>query len=165
MISMNESNETSQKESGSIIHPRWLTKMDTAFQQIELALQSQKKAFQQTEKEMGALKKGYKTLVENIKKQTEKKPKKLSGFALPVPISDSLCKFLNVPPGSQFSRTEFTQYLNHYITENNLIDPEKKSLIVPNDTLLELLGPTAELDTLTRFTIQRYMNVHFYKQE
>lgn len=159
MISINESNETCQKESG--IHPRWLTKMETAFQQIDLALQSQKKAFQQTEKEIGVLKKGYKTLIENIKKQTEKKPKKLSGFALPVPISDSLCKFLNVPSGSQFSRTEVTQYLNHYITENNLIDPEKKSLIVPNDTLLELLGPTAVLDTLTRFTIQRYMNVHF----
>ena len=74
---------------------------------------------------------------------------------------DELCNFLNIPEGSQVARTEVTRFLIQYIQEHDLSHPEKKTLIIPNDALAKLLGPNVELDTLTRFTIQKYMNRHF----
>lgn len=136
-------------------------KMELALAQMEDMIQMQKTALQQTDKEFIRFKKFATMFIETAKKQGEKKPRKLSGFALPVPISEPLCKFLNVPDGSQVSRTEITQFLNQYITENNLIHPDKKTLIVPNEALANLLGSDIDLDTLTRFTIQRYMNPHY----
>jgi len=136
-------------------------KMELAITQMEATLQLQKSALQQTEKEFNHFKKFATMFIETVKKQGEKKPRKLSGFALPVPISQPLCRFLNLPEGSQISRTEMTQFLNQYITENNLIDPEKKTIVVPNEALSILLGPNVDLGTLTRFTIQRYMNPHY----
>ena len=96
-----------------------------------------------------------------MKKTSEKKPRKPSGFVLPVPISPELCRFLNIPEGSQVPRTEVTKYLIHYIDEHQLIDTERKTIVVPNDALSTLLGPDVDAETLTRFTIQKYMNRHF----
>jgi chromatin remodeling complex protein RSC6 len=70
-------------------------------------------------------------------------------------------QFLNIQEGSQVSRTEVTKYLIHYIDEHQLIDPERKTIVVPDDDLSALLGPDVDAETLTRFTIQKYMNRHF----
>ena len=139
-------------------------KMELALNQMHATLQLQKSALQQTEKEFIQFKKYAISFIETAKKQSEKKPRKLSGFALPVPVSPALCRFLNIAEGSQVSRTEVTQFLNQYIQENNLIDPEKKSLIIPNEKLKQLLGPDVDLPSLTRFTMQRYMNPHYCRE-
>lgn len=136
-------------------------KMESALNQMEATLQLQKSVLLKTEKEFIQFKKYAITFIEGAKKQNEKKPRKLSGFALPVQVSPELCRFLNIAEGSQVSRTEVTQFLNQYIQENNLIDPEKKTLIIPNETLKNLFGPDVDLPTLTRFTMQRYMNPHY----
>jgi chromatin remodeling complex protein RSC6 len=141
--------------------PVSVKKMETALKNMEILLQNQKLSIQQIEKEFHQFKKFANTFIEVSKKKNEKKPKKPSGFALPVPISTALCTFLNIPEGSQVSRTEVTRFLIHYIQENNLINPEKKTLIIPNEPLSVLLGSDVDLETLTRFSIQKYMNQHY----
>ena len=58
-------------------------------------------------------------------------------------------------------RTEVTKRLISYISERQLINPEKKTQIIPDEKLLKLLGQDIDLSTLTRFTIQKYMNCHY----
>jgi chromatin remodeling complex protein RSC6 len=141
--------------------PANVKKMEAAIQSMETAIQSQKTALHQMEKEFSHFKRLATSFIENAKKSSEKRPRKPSGFVLPVPISPELCRFLNIPQGSQVSRTEVTKYLIHYIDEHHLIDPERKTIVVPDDALSTLLGPDVDVETLTRFTIQKYMNRHF----
>jgi chromatin remodeling complex protein RSC6 len=141
--------------------PANVKKMESAIQSMESAIQTQKTALHQMEKEFSHFKRLAISFIENAKKSSEKKPRKPSGFMLPVPISPELCRFLNIPEGSQASRTEVTKYLIDYIDEHQLIDPERKTIVVPDDALSALLGPDVDAETLTRFTIQKYMNRHF----
>lgn len=141
--------------------PANVKKMELAIQSMETFIHSQKSALQQMEKEFSHFKRTATSFIENAKKTSEKKPRKPSGFVLPVPISPELCRFLNMPEGSHVPRTEVTKYLIHYIDEHSLIDPERKTIVVPNDALSALLGPDVDAETLTRFTIQKYMNQHF----
>lgn len=141
--------------------PANVKKMELAIKSMETIIHSQKSVLQQMEKDFSHLKRLATSFIENMKKTSEKKPRKPSGFVLPVPISPELCRFLNIPEGSQVSRTEVTKYLTHYIDEHQLIDPERKTIVVPNDALSTLLGPDVDAETLTRFTIQKYMNRHF----
>jgi chromatin remodeling complex protein RSC6 len=141
--------------------PANVKKMELAIQSMETIIHSQKSALQQMEKEFSQFKRFATSFIENAKKTSEKKPRKPCGFMLPVPISPELCRFLNIPEGSQVPRTEVTKYLIHYIDEHQLIDPERKTIVVPDDALSALLGPDVDAETLTRFTIQKYMNRHF----
>jgi len=147
-------------ESGEKI-PANVKKMEIAIQSMDALLHSQKAALHQIEKEFSNFKRYATTFIEQSKKASEKKPRKPSGFVLPVPISPELCRFLNIPEGSHVPRTEVTKYLIHYIDEHRLIDPEKKTIVVPDDALSALLGPNVDAESLTRFTIQKYMNRHF----
>jgi chromatin remodeling complex protein RSC6 len=52
-----------------------------------------------------------------------------------------------------------------YISENNLQNPEKKSIIIPNEPLLRILGDEVKDVLLTHFTIQKYINKHFLKRQ
>ena len=63
--------------------------------------------------------------------------------------------------GTKRARTQITKYLNLYIDENNLKNPENKRIIVPDTKLRKLLGDEIEGVELTYFTIQKYMNKHF----
>lgn len=141
--------------------PANVKKMELALKQMEVVLQAQKASFQQTEKEFNQFKRFATSFIEQSKKMCEKKPRKPSGFVLPVSISPELCRFLNIAEGSQVARTEVTRFLIQYIQEKDLSHPEKKTLIIPDDALSVLLGPDVDLETLTRFTIQKYMNRHF----
>ena len=141
--------------------PANVKKMELAIKQMEVVLQAQKASFQQTEKEFQNFKRFATSFIDQTKKSCEKKPRKPSGFVLPVPISPELCRFLKIEEGSQVPRTEVTRFLIQYIQEKDLSHPDKKTLIVPDEALEELLGPEVDLETLTRFTIQKYMNRHF----
>jgi hypothetical protein len=145
--------------------PANVKKLEKALQNMEILMKEQHTRMNHLEKEFTHFKKMACSFIENIRKNCEKKPRKASGFVLPGPISNELCDFLDIPHGSQASRTEVTKYLIAYIDENDLIDPEKKTLVVPNDRLHALLGPTVDLETLTRFTMQKYMNRHYLPRE
>jgi len=106
------------------------------------------------------------------KTKTKQKPKSLnkkspSGFAKPTQVTKELCEFMNKPEGTEIARTEVTKALVNYIQQNGLIETNNsvKNKIVPDDKLKNLLGiQDEEIDGLTYFNIQKYMNKHFYKK-
>ena len=98
-----------------------------------------------------------------IKKQSKLKAKKVlkkpSGFAKPTNISKELCTFMNKTEGEKAARTEVTQYIIQYIKEKELQNKENKQEIILDNKLSNLLN--CGENTITYFTIQKYMNQHF----
>lgn len=92
-------------------------------------------------------------------KGNKKNKKSASGFAKPAAVSNVMCYFMGVEPGTLLSRTECTKYINQYIKDNGL--KKNKTNIEPDDKLLELVGPVSEEDPLTYFNLQKKLNVHF----
>lgn len=86
--------------------------------------------------------------------------KKVNGFAKPSLLSDQLCAFLSVAPGTKLPRTEVTKYINEYIKKHELQDKEDKRRIFPDETLQSILK-VAEGEQLTYFNLQRYLKNHF----
>jgi hypothetical protein len=108
----------------------------------------------------------------NIKKSKKKEKSKTkrapSGFAKPTKVTKELCDFMNKPEGSEIARTEVTKALVSYIKSNNLIElgETTKNKIVPDEKLKNLLGiQYEEVNELTYFNIQKYMNKHFYSKK
>ena len=99
------------------------------------------------------------------KKNKNKGNKQPSGFANPTKISKKLCKFMDLPDGSERARTVVTKYIIKYIKDNKLIDPKNAQIIKPNDKLQNLLEMKENEDPLTYFNIQRHMNKHYLKSE
>tara|TARA_B100000902_G_scaffold334866_1_gene334248 strand:- start:1240 stop:1719 length:480 start_codon:yes stop_codon:yes gene_type:complete len=108
--------------------------------------------------------KDMKQMDKKINKNKFKGNKNPSGFAKPSKISEPLCKFMELPNGSEVARTEVTQYLINYIEKENLQNPDNKKIIVPNKELQSLLGSNPD-DEISYFNIQKYMNKHFQKDE
>lgn len=106
------------------------------------------------------VKKEMKSLRKETTKYKQKGSRKPSGFAKPTKISKELCEFMGKEAGTELARTEVTQYVIQYITDNDLQNPNNRKAIIPNDPLKELLGVT-EKDEVTYFNIQKYMNRHF----
>ena len=90
-----------------------------------------------------------------------KASRKPCGFARPSPVSDDMCAFLSIEKGSEVSRTTVTRALIKYIKEHNLQNAENKKQICPDETLYKLFGEEAKQQTLTYFTMQKYVNHHF----
>ena len=82
-----------------------------------------------------------------------------SGFAAPVPVSDDMCRFLGVEPGTRVARTEVTKRVNAYIKDKGLQSCTDKGVIVPDACLEGLLGSPGA--SLTYFTLQKALNPHF----
>lgn len=96
------------------------------------------------------------------RKPRRKNTNKLSGFALPTPISDELSVFMNKEKNELVARTDVTRYIIKYVKENGLQNKENGQIIEPNDELKSLLN-VGEGDKLTYFNIQKFMNCHFHK--
>ena len=104
----------------------------------------------------------------NKKKEKTKTKRAPSGFAKPTKVTKELCEFMNQPEGSEIARTEVTKVLVSYIKSNNLIElgETTKNKIVPDEKLKNLLGiECEEVNELTYFNIQKYMNRHFYSKK
>ena len=94
-------------------------------------------------------------------KETTKDPNApVSGFAKPTPLSEELCTFLHLDPGSEMSRTSVTRMLNQYIKEKNLQDSADRRTIIPDDSLRSLLRLTGD-EKITYFNLQSFMKPHF----
>ena len=122
------------------------------------------------EKELRVMKTELRKALKLHEKKTKTKRKsdpnrEPSGFAKPSLISDELCKFLNLPKGSQMARTAVTQEVNKYIKAHNLQNPENKKKIKPDKTLCGLLNIQADSDDLTYFSMQKYLKDHFPKDD
>lgn len=91
----------------------------------------------------------------------ETKIRKPSGFASPTHVSDELCDFMEKPHGTLISRTETSKFLTDYISKHKLQHPDNKSIIVPDQNLMNLLGKDIQNVSLTYFSIQKYITPHF----
>lgn len=104
------------------------------------------------------------------------KPRKPSGFAEPVVVSDHMYSFLSgfgVKKGTPIARTEITKHIINYIKQHNLQNPERRREIVPDTVLSKLFGPAMEHrdpnDTTTPkvysyLKLQKYLSSHFPKK-
>ena len=128
-----------------------------------MALLSNKKSAELAVLEIRNLKKQVKKLKPQKNKKILKPDRKPHGFAVPNIVSEELCTFMKVVPGTLVSRTNVTKKLTEYISENKLQNPENRRQILPDQVLSSLLGDSAKDAFLTHFTIQKYMNHHFIK--
>lgn len=114
------------------------------------------------------VKKELKNIQKDKKKDKPKVKRAPSGFAKPTNVTKELCQFMDKPEGSQIARTEVTKTLVAYIKSNNLLEQgeDAKQKIIPDEKLKSLLGiNNDELNALTYFNIQKYMNKHFYSNK
>ena len=114
------------------------------------------------------VKKELKNLKKDKKKEKPKTKRAPSGFAKPTKVTKELCQFMDKPEGSEIARTEVTKALVAYIKSNNLLEQgeDTKKKIVPDEKLKILLGiDNDEINDLTYFNIQKYMNKHFYSNK
>jgi upstream activation factor subunit UAF30 len=138
-------------------------KMIQRIESLEVALQTMKKTAELAVSEIKSLKKQAKKIKVNKQKKEFKGERKPHGFAVPSTVSDEICVFMGVAPGTNISRTDVTKRLTEYIKEKNLQNPKNRRQIIPDETFLNILGKEAKDEFLTHFTIQKYLNHHFTK--
>lgn len=148
-------------------YPPHIQKLQDSMDFMKQRLLANKKEADNTLSDFKQLEKAFEKTLKKLAKNSSKtkKPRKPSGFALPVPVSNELCNFMGIEEGSHIPRTVVTKKLMTYISENKLQNPEKKSIIIPNEALFKLLGDEVKDVMLTHFTIQRYINKHFLKRD
>jgi chromatin remodeling complex protein RSC6 len=106
----------------------------------------------------------------------ENNPRKPSGFASPVVVSDELYNFLTqfgVKKSEPIARTDVTKYITTYIKEKDLQNPEYRREILPDATLKKLFGEPQERKNqddensplvYTYLRLQKYLSPHFPKK-
>jgi hypothetical protein len=114
------------------------------------------------------VKKELKAIQKEKQKEIDKPKREPSGFAMPTKVTKELCEFMEKPEGSEIARTEVNKVLANYIKTNNLSEKKennKQQKIIPDTKLKNLLGINEdEINDLTYFNIQKYMNKHFYNK-
>ncbi len=88
------------------------------------------------------------------------KPARISIFQIPNLLSPELCKFMGRPTGSKECRSNVTKHITQYVRDNNL---KNKHDINPDAKLKALLN-LKDGDKLTYFNLQKYLNVHYVKE-
>lgn len=120
---------------------------------------------EELEKKMEAMVKEVQKLKRSNKKQereiNQDKPKRASAFNKPVPVTLTLCKFLEVPEGTLVARSEVTNKVAQYVKQNNLQEEANKRNIVCDANLANLLG----VESLTWFQLQKYLAPHYIKED
>ena len=86
---------------------------------------------------------------------------KLRGFRRQCKISDSMCEFMGLTPGTTASRVDVNHAINEYIKTHGLIDKENAQRILPDEKLWSILSDNAHGNTITYFSIQKYIKHHF----
>jgi len=141
----------------------------TVFDKMKKLLEENTEDIQQLRLKIDALKTRQKGLTKLFTKMQTKSVKPLKakanrkpcGFARPTPVSNEMCDFLKITNGTEVSRTTVTRALIQYIKDKNLQNPLNKKQILPDITLYNLFGEDAKSQTLTYFTMQKYVNHHF----
>jgi len=136
------------------------------FDQLITQLNSMKTQISGIQQHIKQLEKGVKKHMNVLKKEIIKTKNKgnrqPSGFAKPSKVTKELCEFMNKAEGTEIARTEVTCALVAYIKKNNLENTKNSKIINPDEKLKILLG-IEEGEELDYFSIQKYMNKHFVK--
>tara|TARA_B000000477_G_C6088094_1_gene226374 strand:+ start:668 stop:1303 length:636 start_codon:yes stop_codon:yes gene_type:complete len=125
-----------------------------------VSVQGELKSMQQTLKLLVKEYEKQKKIIAKVQKKRENAKKSPSGFAKPCKISSELCKFVGVPEGTEKSRTDITRYINAYVKEKNLNNPENRREFFPDDKLRAILN-VKEKEKVTYFILQRLIAHHF----
>lgn len=86
---------------------------------------------------------------------------KTRGFRRQCRISDTMCEFMGLVPGTMSSRVDVNKAINEYIKNNGLIDKENAQRILPDEKLWSILCESAKGNTITYFSIQKYIKQHY----
>jgi len=121
-----------------------------------------------------------KKLAKDIHKESSKRkkrpanpngiPRKPSGFATPVEVTDKLCILLGEEPGTKIARTEVTKRITLYIKGNNpagkpITDPEKPKYIHLDYNMKNVFElDTSEEYCISWFDLQKHLKVCYPKK-
>jgi chromatin remodeling complex protein RSC6 len=97
------------------------------------------------------------------KKNKNAGTKRPNSFQTPRPIHDELADFMGVERGSSVSLIQVNKFINSYISEHKLKNPENGRVILPDEKLATLLkiGPD---DELKFFNLQRFLKPLYIKK-
>lgn len=135
--------------------------------------------------ELRKMQRDHEHAVRDASKRSKKKkvprddsnPRKPSGFASPVVVSDELYSFLEqfgVKKSDPIARTDVTRYITSYIKDKDLQNPEHRREIIPDAALSTLFGPAMEPKdpndansplVYTYLKLQKYLSSHFPKKK
>lgn len=135
--------------------------------------------------ELRKMQRDHEHAIKDASKRSKKKkvprddsnPRKPSGFASPVVVSDELYSFLEqfgVKKSDPIARTDVTRYITSYIKDKDLQNPEHRREIIPDDALSTLFGPAMEPKdpndsnsplVYTYLKLQKYLSSHFPKKK
>lgn len=167
--------------------PETETVTDSMKQRFERLIKSKQDLMTELKREIQELRKMQRdhehAIKEASKKSKRKKsqrddanPRKPSGFASPVVVSDDLYSFLSqfgVKKEDPIARTDVTRHITSYIKEHDLQNPEHRREIIPDAALFKLFGPAIEPKdpndpksplVYTYLKLQRYLSPHFPKK-
>jgi len=159
--------------------------MKQRFEKLIKSRQSQIDALKREMQDIRKMQRDHELAIKEASKKSKKKktvrdennPRKPSGFASPVVVSDELYAFLSkfgVTKGDPVARTDVTRYITSYIKEHDLQNPEHRREIVPDADLGKLFGPAMEPKdandpksplVYTYLKLQRYLSQHFPKKK
>lgn len=145
--------------------PHNLEKMVASLDEVNGQIAHMKEMFGILDKKAKKLNHNMEMLVKKEQKSSAKpkKERKPCGFAVSAKVTKDMCDFMGREEGTMISRIEITKFLNSYIKEKGLENPENKQIIVPDENLWKILGEDARNEKITHFTIQKYLNKHFVK--
>ena len=141
-----------EDSGGEVIIKGLLDKVSTLGSQIKLIQSSLKQLMKEFDKQ--------KKIIDKVQKKRDKAKKSPSGFAKPCKISDELCDFMGIKKGSEQSRTDITRFINAYVKEHNLNNPENRREFFPDKKLKSILN-IKEGEKVTYFVLQRLIAHHF----
>lgn len=98
---------------------------------------------------------------ENVVESLEKE--KQRGFRRQCKISDEMCEFIGLSPGTTSSRVDVNKAIHSYVKTHGLVDKENAQHILPDDKLWSLLNEDAKGNKITYFSIQKYIKHHYKK--
>ena len=72
-----------------------------------------------------------------------------------------MCEFMGLVPGTMSSRVDVNAAISKYIKTNGLVDKENAQRIIPDEKLWSILNESAKGNTITYFSIQKYIKHHY----
>ena len=86
---------------------------------------------------------------------------KNTGINKPVPISTEFAVFAGLNPELPHPRPTCNAIVHQYIADNDLQNPDDRRIILPDETLSELLDYDPDMGVLNYSTLQTYLKHHY----
>lgn len=179
-----ETEQTGQTETAETATTVEIETMKQRFEKLIKSKQDLTNELKREIQELRKMQRDHENAIKEASKKTKRKktprddanPRKPSGFASPVIVSDELYAFLaqfGVKNTDPIARTDVTRYITSYIKEHDLQNPEHRREIVPDAALNKLFGPAMEPKdpndensplVYTYLKLQKYLSAHFPKK-